>query len=226
MSSKDPLACVHAYDIAAKLILPTLYGLRMCPDCPNCALAEKPCMDMFGSNATPMGGGMGRADAVIGATEAQKAEGVLHMHFFIFLQMAHQFSSLEEIATKFREHMMSIDSLKRFHDYVRCATYPNLDEFLQKRDAIEKAWPAFAKDQVLSRAPTYAWEALRYDCAQVLHKGADMKAWEDDGRRWLTLRNDRLQHVLSHMNHHIHPLKDDGSGKRRLLTGCRSKANP
>ena len=126
--------------------------------------------------------------------------------------MAHQFSSLEEIATKFREHMMSIDSLKRFHDYVRCATYPNLDEFLQKRDAIEKAWPAFANDQVLSRPPTYAWEAVRHECAQALHKSADIRAWKDDGRRWLTLRNDRMQHVLSHMNHHIHPLKDDGSG--------------
>ena len=84
MSSKDPLACVHAYDVAVKIILPTLYGLRMCPDCPNCAFADKPCMDSFGSNATPMGGSMGRADAMIGATEAQKAEGVLHLHFFYF----------------------------------------------------------------------------------------------------------------------------------------------
>ena len=40
-------------------------------------------MDSFGSNATPMGGSMGRADAMIGATEAQKAEGVLHLHFFV-----------------------------------------------------------------------------------------------------------------------------------------------
>jgi hypothetical protein len=37
-------------------------------------------MDVFGSNATPMGGSAGRADALIGAVEAQKAEGVLHLH--------------------------------------------------------------------------------------------------------------------------------------------------
>ena len=47
------------------------------------AYFRAPCMDMFGSNATPMGGSMGRGDAMIGATEAKKAEGVLHLHFFI-----------------------------------------------------------------------------------------------------------------------------------------------
>ena len=52
-----------------------------------------------------------------------------------------------------------------------------------------------------------------------------MSTWKIDGERWLGLRNQRLQHVLSHMNHHIHPLKDDGSGERRIMLGCRSKAN-
>ena len=139
--------------------------------------------------------------------------------------MAHQFCRLAEIAAKFREHMISIEALKRFHDYVRCASYPDPNEFAQKRDAIEKAWPAYAGDRVLSLAPAYAWEALRSGCSQVLQQSVDLSTWEMDGRRWLTLRNERLQHVLSHMNHHIHLLKDDGSGERRLLAGCKSKAN-
>ena len=37
---------------------------------------KDPCMDSFGSNATPMGGAAGRTDAMIGAVEGQKAEGV------------------------------------------------------------------------------------------------------------------------------------------------------
>ena len=53
-----------------------------------------------------------------------------------------------------------------------------------------------------------------------------MDAWAQDGKRWLALRDDRLQHVLSHMNHHIHPLKEDGTGERRLLAGCKNKSNP
>ena len=76
---------------------------------------------------------------------------------------------------------------------------------------------------MLSLAPAYAWEALRSGCSQVLQQSVDLSTWEMDGRRWLTLRNERLQHVLSHMNHHIHPLKDDGSGERGLLAGCKKR---
>ena len=86
-------------------------------------------MDSFGSNATPMGGSAGRADALIGATEGQKAEGVLHLHFFIFLQMAHQFLNLGEIAEMFRDRLLSLTALKAFHDRIRCATYPDSKRF-------------------------------------------------------------------------------------------------
>ena len=60
--------------------------MRVCPYCPDCNNGQygRPCQDYFGSNATPMGGGAGRADASIGAVEAQQAEGVLHLHLFIF----------------------------------------------------------------------------------------------------------------------------------------------
>eukprot|EP00974_Lingulodinium_polyedra_P067123 6494814-Lingulodinium_polyedra.AAC.1 len=61
-----------------RIVLPSLYGFRMCPDCPHCATSTDPCMDSFGSSATPMGGAAGRADGMVGAVEAQKAEGVLH----------------------------------------------------------------------------------------------------------------------------------------------------
>jgi hypothetical protein len=47
----------------------------MCPLCPHCVESRYPCMDTFGSNATPMGGAAGRADAMIGAVEAKMAEG-------------------------------------------------------------------------------------------------------------------------------------------------------
>ena len=41
-------------------------------------------MDSYGSNATPMGGSAGRADAMVGAVESQSKEGVLHVHLLIF----------------------------------------------------------------------------------------------------------------------------------------------
>ena len=73
MTTRDPLCSVQAFKVMARVVLPALYGLRMCPECPHCALSARPCMDAFGSNATPMGGSAGRADAVVGAVEAQKA---------------------------------------------------------------------------------------------------------------------------------------------------------
>ena len=67
------------------IVFTNLYGIRMCWQCPECADATDGCQDMFGSSATPMGGSLGRADALIGAVEAQKAEGVLHLHLFLFI---------------------------------------------------------------------------------------------------------------------------------------------
>jgi hypothetical protein len=86
-TSRDPLCCVYAFYVMTHVVFPSLYGFRMCADCPHCAQSTNPCMDTFGSNATAMGGAAGRSDAMIGAVEAQKAEGVLHVHLFLYVQM-------------------------------------------------------------------------------------------------------------------------------------------
>ncbi len=64
---------------------------------------------------------MGRADALVGVTEAQKAEGVLHLHFFIFLQLAHTILNLNAIDALLQKQLISIETLKRLHDYLRGA---------------------------------------------------------------------------------------------------------
>ena len=63
MIARDALCSVEAYHVAIRVVVAQLYGLRMCPDCPHCAVSGNPCMDSFGSSATPMGGSMGRGDA-------------------------------------------------------------------------------------------------------------------------------------------------------------------
>ena len=73
MTGRDPLCALQAFVVHVRTILPLLYGYRMCPDCPHCVESQCPCMDAFGSNATPMGGSAGRCDAMVGAVEAQKA---------------------------------------------------------------------------------------------------------------------------------------------------------
>ena len=103
ITSRDPLCCVHAFRVMTRVVLPSIYGLPMCPRCPHCANGADPCMDTFGSNATAMGGAAGRCDAMVAAVESQAADGVLHVHLFMFIQMAMQFCSLHKLAEFLRE---------------------------------------------------------------------------------------------------------------------------
>ena len=167
-------------------------------------------MDSFGSNATPMGGSAGRCDAMVGAVESQKADGVLHVHLFLYLQMAMQFMPLHDLADKLRDGLLSTQSIKQFVSYVRCASYPDVDAFKEGRGAAEKAWPSYAKDTTLPRLPRFFWTTPAAS-----------------GETWLDQYNARLQHSLVHKNHHIHPLvnptDDPSTGDRRSLPSCRPK---
>ena len=76
-------------------------------------------MDSFGSNATPMGGAAGRCDAMVAAVESQSADGVLHVHLFMYIQMAMQFMTLHQLAQHLREKMLTADALKQYVSHVR-----------------------------------------------------------------------------------------------------------
>ena len=100
-------------------------------------------MDRYGSNATALGGSAGRADGMIGAVEAQKIEGVLHLHLFLFVQMAMQYMTLKEIAEMFKTGVLSVELWKQYVNHVRPAAYPDHDAFLSQRDFIEQQELAF-----------------------------------------------------------------------------------
>ena len=92
--ARDALASVDAFWIIVLAAYEHLFGLRVCPDCPNCNHGEHtvPCQDLLGSNATSAGGIFGRLDAAYAAVEAQKSTGSLHAHlqpFFAVLAPAH-----------------------------------------------------------------------------------------------------------------------------------------
>ena len=124
LTARDPLAAVNAFWTWIRKVFAPLYGLRVCPNCPQCSATQNPCTDSFGSNATPLGGSAGRADAAVGAVEAQKAEGVLHLHLYIFLQSVHQYSTLYDIADMIRNHVLKVESFKDYANFTRVAAYP------------------------------------------------------------------------------------------------------
>ena len=84
-------------------------------------------MDSFGSNAAPMGGAAGRCDAMVAAVESQSADGVLHVHLFMYFQMAMQFMTLHQLAQHLREKMLTAEALKQYVSHVRCASYPDAE---------------------------------------------------------------------------------------------------
>ena len=118
-----------------------------------------------------MGGSAGRGDGMVGAVEAQKAEGVLHVHLFMYLQNACQFNNLRELGEMIRKAMLSVEAFKEFISYVRCAEYPDVQRFEAERPAIEKAWPAYNQDLTLSRLPAHFWNACSEECKPAAVEG-------------------------------------------------------
>jgi hypothetical protein len=225
ITARDPLCCVHAFMVMARVLFPALYGFRMCPKCPHCVESAFPCMDRFGSNATPMGGAAGRCDAIIGAVEAQQAEGVLHLHLFAFLEMANQYSTLQEVADMFEKQLLNIEGVKAFHNYVCCATLPDVERMESERDQIEEQWPAYAKDKSLSLLPAEFWDmGSDMPATHPWQDASICEAWEKDGAQWRKHYEDRVQHTFSRMNHHIHPLNPT-TGERRVLNACKPKSS-
>ena len=101
MHAQDPLSSVHHYLFCVRVLLPAAFGIRMCFTCPHCNAEDltavpqvfpsctRPCQDCFGSNAKPLGGYAGLAEAMGFATEFQ-GDGTPHGHGFVSLVNAYQ----------------------------------------------------------------------------------------------------------------------------------------
>ena len=88
-NAQDPLASVHHYLVFMYVVLPALFGIRMCFQCPDCGADDgeltnrsaifrcSACSDYLGSNSKCMGGFAGLATGMGFATEMQ-GEGTPH----------------------------------------------------------------------------------------------------------------------------------------------------
>ena len=108
-----------------RVLLPILFGMRMCPMCPQCNANDNPtpCQDKVGSNAEPCGGIHGRADALVGAIEYQGSTGSPHFHADVFLQQAHQHKTMEEIGKMLQEGLLHVDTIKEYQSYINDECY-------------------------------------------------------------------------------------------------------
>ena len=134
MTGRDPLSELLQFEVHLYVIIPKLFGYRFCPDCPHCIERGNPCTDIYGSNATPMCGTLGRVDAVIGAIENQKVEWVPHMHCFLYAQMQHQQMTLHEIAERLRLGLTQMSDMKDYINTARRVAYPDIERFQKERE--------------------------------------------------------------------------------------------
>ena len=142
----------------------------------------------------------------------------------MFLQVAFQFKTLEEIAMLLRAKLITGQAWKEFVSHVRCAEYPDPAKFEAERATIEKAWPAFASDPSLCRLDRDLWaQRPAYTIPNPwMTIRCDRERWVLEGKEWIQRFNRRLQHTLSCMNHHIHPLNAE-TGERYVLSSCKPK---
>ena len=218
--ARDPLCIVDAYTVLVRVVLASLLGVRMCPDCPHCNQGQNPCQNRFGSNAEPQGGILGRCDAIAGSTEAQKS-GSLHFHFKAYVQRPHQHKTLLEIARLLRQGLLDTAAFKAYQNWICKETYPDMEKRASEEPEVEKQWPKFANDNQLGQIPTFLWQDRG---PHIFSDGAQDNTLRLQGLAWRQKFDAAAQHRMQRVQHHHHFKNPDGS--RKPLLACIASSKP
>ena len=104
LAAEDPLASAHHFQIVMGVVVPSIFGIRMCFMCPHCNTDDcgldtvftsdgGPCSNCFGCNQKLMGGYAGLATALaflVGYTK----DGSPHAHGLVSLTNLYSTNSL------------------------------------------------------------------------------------------------------------------------------------
>ena len=156
--ARSPLSAVDGFRTHLQLLFRHVFGMRMCPACPDCWNSDNAawCADGESSSSTLAGGVLGRVAAIVGSIENQKA-GAFHLHFHAFLECLHQHLSLEDIAIQVDKlNSTLVDEYLQFKDYVCRQRYPDVEGVTKERWAsVEESWPEHAATKSLCSLPSY-----------------------------------------------------------------------
>ncbi|CAL1148725.1 unnamed protein product [Cladocopium goreaui] len=218
--ARDPLAAVDGFRALTHLMLKHLFGVRICPFCPDCNRFPglEPCQDLRGSNAETSGGIFGRVDAVYISLEAQKSTGGQHGHMQVFVQCLHQHTSLADI---FKLSASRLDALRReyeaYNAHVCHASYAGQSSAGMEARIVdaEASWPSHEHDTTMTALPDY-----------VLRRAAAADDLEAEATEWQKqyLENDVVQLQLL-KQHHYHPY-NEVTQARVPLAGCQKSDRP
>ena len=132
--ARDGLASVDGFRTGILLVCEFLWGLRVCPMCPDCNRgdADHGCQDLFGSNAFAEGGIVGRGDGVYISIEAQKSAGSLRGHSQLHVQCVRQNKPLSEVMAAIAGGKARIvGEYLKYKDHVSRQVYENASDWQQ-----------------------------------------------------------------------------------------------
>ena len=180
-----------------------------------------------------MGGSAGRSDALAGAVECQKKSGSLHLHFWNYVQRAHQHKSLQEIAQLLSQALVTAEDMKQFCATLCCESYPLEAAMDEEVAALETQWPRFHEQDEPKSAGSVRWGHERfgrlppflYQDTEPDYATAAVQALHDDAAAYQRRFDEALQENQKCAQHHIHK-KDPKTGERRIPNACQSYRAP
>ena len=216
--ARDPLCCADGFRVLCRLVLRHLFGVRVCPYCPDCnsdRWSGPACQDRLGSSATAVGGVFGRVDAYFGSIENQKA-GAFHLHCQLFVQCMHQHTPLLELFQIFKKKKSRIaEEYLAYTNHVSKASYNDIDEWKARRPQREADWPEYPADLELISKPGYI------SADSWMHEVAGRAPSNEEYAKQYRFDVHRIQECRQH---HVHI--PDEEGNRKPLTHCKRKDGP
>jgi hypothetical protein len=217
-TARDPLAVIEAHRLNISFRLAWLLGLRMCPNCPQCNETPWGCQDLFGCNMRPTGGVIGGVVAMEGGNENQKLS-TPHLHGQAHVVCAYQFLTMDEIAKRIREGLLTLSDMTDFQDWFHKET--PLDDAMH--DAYEPNAEAdfFDRHRQPSHTPLCTTPAFLYEDSKATtsstpwSKLADgdptvLETFKTEGEEFKKKYYRDTQFVFSRVQHHVHKKTKDG----------------
>ena len=171
------VSAADGFKIQTRLLWKFLLGMRVCLDCPRCALVDSGdefCADAEGIVSEVEGGCIGRGLAAVGTAEFQKKRDE-HIHSEVVVECLHTSSSLHDIADMIEKGFVAlVDQYKDYVDHVCLQRYsmPGVD-VVEKRRRAETTWPMHRDAYRLAAIPSHygARPPLDSSVASLLNEG-------------------------------------------------------
>ena len=148
---QDPLAVDHHFLVIVKVVVPRVFGYRMCLAYPHCTChsgdparsseCKMGCSDLRGSNAKLMGGYAGLASGACFSVEYQK-EASPHVHGLVALTNIFSHQSLHAITKHLQkvamdERLALIQRIKSFVNHLERSSDFNVEQHTKQSDLLE-----------------------------------------------------------------------------------------